>query len=360
MRIGYLIDLHKGGYDQPMPTPQDAHETMEQMIEEGIIAEKAGFHSIQIPDRHGRTECYFPGPEQILTILARETDRIAIGTFTLVHTLMHPMKTAEEFAVIDNLSKGRLYMHACRGAITPGTGSSSGSRRSTCSGASRRRSRSGSSPSRVSASTSTASTGRSSRGCSRRALPAGRLADLGWRQRRAGRDPALGGLRRLLDDAIRSRCARRSGRSRPGSTGSARTELGKKPYIVMMRDGWVADSFEHAAAQFGTHFVEEMRFYYRQGIFTHHPDFQRESDITSERAAPHLIMGTPQQCIEQLERYHEEFGVDYFTIRFRMPTGPSMEAAREQIQRFGEEVVQPIHKKYPAPDHPAIPAACRW
>ena len=137
-------------------------------------------------------------------------------------------------------------------------------------------------------------------------------------------------------------------------------ELGKEPYIVLMRDGWVADTFEDAASEFGSHFVEEMRFYYRQGIFTHHPDFQSEADITAERAAPHLIMGTPQQCIEQLERYHEEFGVDYFTIRFRMPTGPSMEAAHEQIQRFGEEVVQPIHKKYPAPDHPAIPAACRW
>ena len=67
MRIGYLIDLHKGGYDQPMPTPQDAHDTMEAMILEGITAERAGFHSIQVPDRHGRTECYFPGPEQILT-----------------------------------------------------------------------------------------------------------------------------------------------------------------------------------------------------------------------------------------------------------------------------------------------------
>jgi len=67
MRIGYLIDLHKGGYDQPMPTPEDAHATMEAMIEEGVLAERSGFHSIQVPDRHGRTECYFPGPEQILT-----------------------------------------------------------------------------------------------------------------------------------------------------------------------------------------------------------------------------------------------------------------------------------------------------
>ncbi|HET6691516.1 MAG TPA: LLM class flavin-dependent oxidoreductase, partial [Miltoncostaeaceae bacterium] len=115
MRVGYLIDLHKGGYDQPMPSPQDAHDTMEAMIEEGILAEKYGFHSIQIPDRHGRTECYFPGPEQILTILARETDKVAIGSYTWLATLFHPMKGAEQFSVIDNLSQGRLYTTVSRG-----------------------------------------------------------------------------------------------------------------------------------------------------------------------------------------------------------------------------------------------------
>ncbi len=47
-------------------------------------------------------------------------------------------------------------------------------------------------------------------------------------------------------------------------------------------------------------------------------------------------------------------------MRFRMVTGPSFEATREQILRFGEEVVQPLHKKYPPIDHPAIPEACRW
>jgi hypothetical protein len=47
-------------------------------------------------------------------------------------------------------------------------------------------------------------------------------------------------------------------------------------------------------------------------------------------------------------------------MRFRMVEGPSLEMAAEQIRRFGEEVVQPIHKKYAAPDHPAIPEVCRW
>ena len=98
-----------------MPPPDDVHRTLEQMIEEGIVAEKSGFHSLQVPHRHGRTECYYPGPEQLLTILARETDKVAIGTYTFVATLYHPMRAAEQFAIIDNLSKGRLYTTMSRG-----------------------------------------------------------------------------------------------------------------------------------------------------------------------------------------------------------------------------------------------------
>ena len=126
-----------------------------------------------------------------------------------------------------------------------------------------------------------------------------------------------------------------------------------------MRDGWVADTFEEAARDFGTHYVEEMKFYFRQGILAHHPDFDSEEKLTPEATAKHVVLGTPQQCIEQIEYYEEEFGVDYITMRFRMPTGPSFEKTRECIQRFGEEVCAYFHKKDPPIEHPAIPEACR-
>jgi alkanesulfonate monooxygenase SsuD/methylene tetrahydromethanopterin reductase-like flavin-dependent oxidoreductase (luciferase family) len=126
-----------------------------------------------------------------------------------------------------------------------------------------------------------------------------------------------------------------------------------------MRNGWVADSWEDAATTFGEHAAEELRFYFRQGIFVH-PDFPSESSITPKAIAPHQIFGSPQPCVERLEQYHEEFKVDYFTIRLRMPRGPSLKETAEQILRFGEEVVQPIHKKYPPLAHAAIPQGCRW
>jgi len=359
MRVGYLIDLHKGGYDQPVPTPDDAMKTMDAMIAEGVAAERAGFHSVQIPDRHGRTECYFPGPIPLLTILARETDRIAIGTYSCIATLYHPMHAAEQFTVVDNLSGGRLYTTLSRG-YHAGYWQQFG-------------------------------------------IPQDRL--LGrfkeflavWKEAFKGERFDFDGQHYQVEQGLLTPQPYQPGGwpiwggghvtapaiRRSAEYGACRTcddypiqpdvwreqaavyaeraeELGRRPFTVLMRNGWVADTWEDAAREFGAHFVEELRFYFRQGIFVNHPDFTSEADITAERCAPHLVMGSPAQCIEQLERYHEEFGVDYFTMRFRMPSGPSLEAAHEQILRFGEEVVAPIHKKYPAPDHEAIPVACRW
>ena len=126
-----------------------------------------------------------------------------------------------------------------------------------------------------------------------------------------------------------------------------------------MRDGWVADSFEQAAEEFGTHYVNETMFYFRQGIYTHHPDFNTEADITIEKLRPpdHRRRAAVHRAARALPR-----GVRRRLLHDALPDveGPSLEMAAEQIRRFGEEVVQPIHKKYPAPDHPAIPAVCRW
>ena len=115
-----------------------------------------------------------------------------------------------------------------------------------------------------------------------------------------------------------------------------------------MRDGWVADSFEEAAREFGTHFVGAARFYVRHGLLRH-PDFPTEADVTAESLAPHLVLGTPAQCVETLQRAEEERGIDYVMICCRVSTGPSLERTREQIMRLGEEVVAPIHARSATP-----------
>ena len=342
-----------------MPTPADAHQTMELMIEEGILAERAGFHSLQVPHRHGRAENYFPGPEQILTILARETTRVAIGSHAFVATLTHPMKAAEQFAVVDNLSQGRLYTTLSRGYHT-GYWQQFGVPQDHMLGRFQEAIQIWGLAFEGERFTFKGKYWQVEDGL----LAPGPYQSGGW--------PIWGGG--FVTPAACRRSAeygecwtgdmfpivRQTWDERAGAYIERAEELGKRPLIVLMRKGWVADTYEDALAEFGTHVAEEMRFYWRHGIFPAHPDFQSEADITAKRVAPHLIMGTAEQCMEQLARFNREFGVDYFSISFRQPLGPGMDRVREQIRRFGEEVVSPLSSSSAPIDHPAIPAVCRW
>jgi alkanesulfonate monooxygenase SsuD/methylene tetrahydromethanopterin reductase-like flavin-dependent oxidoreductase (luciferase family) len=342
MRLGYLVDTH--GAD------------LEAMLSEGLAAEGAGFHSVLVPDRHGGPTA-FPGPEQLLTLLARETSRAALGTFTFVGTLVHPMKAAEQFSVIDNLSRGRLFTTVSRGFVPEFWGQF------------------GIPEERM--------LGRFLETLKIwRAAFSGERFDFSgrhWEVRggqlapppfQAGGWPIWGGGNANPEAAARSATYGECWTADPfpltdadweGRAGAYREraeQLGKRPYVVLLQDGWVADSFEQAAAEFAVHFARIARFYFRRGQLRH-PDFQSEADLTPEKLGRHLVLGTPEQCRERLEWLREARGVDYVVLCSRLSTGPDFARVREQLARMGEEVVAPVHARYAAPDHPAIPAACR-
>ncbi len=357
MRIGYLIDTHRRS--EGAIEAASLAGGMEAMVDEGVLAAESGFHSVQVPDRHGNLECHFPGPEQLLTLLARETERVGLGTFTWVGTLTHPMKAAEQFSVVDNLSRGRLFTTVSRGFLPPFWEQFGVPQERML-------------------------------GRLKETLEVLRLAFAGERFSFAGKHwqvdsgrlapppyqpggwPLWGGgnavpaaIRRSAEygeswtsDALPFE--RATWEASAGLYRERARELGKVPFVVMMRDGWVADDFASAAAKFGEHYARQVRFYQSQGVLKHHPDFTSAESITAESVGPHLVMGSAAECIERLEYLHEELGVDYVTFCCRLSTGPSLEEVREQIRRFGEEVVGPVHRKYAPPEHPAIPAACRW
>jgi alkanesulfonate monooxygenase SsuD/methylene tetrahydromethanopterin reductase-like flavin-dependent oxidoreductase (luciferase family) len=136
---------------------------------------------------------------------------------------------------------------------------------------------------------------------------------------------------------------------------------GKRPFVVLMRNGWVADSYEQAIDEYGHHYVEHLRKAAASGRMTAYPELDAPQKITPASVREHVIMGSPAECIEKIEYYKEELRVDYVTLRLRLPGGPSFERVREQITRFGAEVVGPIHRKYADPiAHPAIPIGARW
>jgi len=93
--------------DYPLDTPSDAR--YELLLESARFADEDGFHALWIPERHFHSfGGIFPNPSILAAALARETRRIRLHAGCVVLPLHNPIRVAEEWAVVDNLSGGRV------------------------------------------------------------------------------------------------------------------------------------------------------------------------------------------------------------------------------------------------------------
>ena len=86
------------------------------VIEAARFADRAGFDSVWVPERHF-TEMggLYPNPAVLQAALARETQRIQLRAGSVVASLHHPMRIAEEWSMVDNLSGGRVGISLASG-----------------------------------------------------------------------------------------------------------------------------------------------------------------------------------------------------------------------------------------------------
>lgn len=86
------------------------------VIEAARFADRAGFDSVWVPERHF-TEMggLYPNPAVLQAALARETSRIQLRAGSVVASLHHPMRIAEEWSMVDNLSGGRVGISLASG-----------------------------------------------------------------------------------------------------------------------------------------------------------------------------------------------------------------------------------------------------
>ncbi len=85
-------------------------EEYRDIVELSRLAETLGFDSVWVSEHHGSSDGYLPSLLPMLAGLATATDRVLLGTGVMLTPFHHPLRLAEDAAVVDQLSGGRLIL----------------------------------------------------------------------------------------------------------------------------------------------------------------------------------------------------------------------------------------------------------
>src|SRR5215475_10249899 len=89
--------------------PEHGHELYNQYLDQLVLADELGFDGVCINEHHQNAYGTMPSPNLMGAILARETKRVKIAVVGNALPLYNPpVRVAEEFAMIDVISGGRL------------------------------------------------------------------------------------------------------------------------------------------------------------------------------------------------------------------------------------------------------------
>src|SRR6266508_2870106 len=84
-------------------------------LDECRLAEELGFHTVWLAEHHFSPYGIAPSLPVLAAAVACETRRVRIGTAVVVAPFAHPVRIAEEGAMVDILSGGRLDFGLGRG-----------------------------------------------------------------------------------------------------------------------------------------------------------------------------------------------------------------------------------------------------
>jgi probable F420-dependent oxidoreductase len=318
--------------------PAEWHIPFAQLYAEALdlieLADDLGFHSAWVSEHHFSPDGYCPSPMGFSAAIAARTRRIRIGTNIVVLPLVHPLRLAEEAAVVDVLSRGRF---------TLGVGAGYREEEFATFGVSlyERGSRMREGIELLRRAWTEAVVHHQGEHFTADGLsvepkpvqPQGPPILVGARTEAATRRAG-----RLGDGIILSR-----GREQLRWFRDAATQAGRDPdtlEVVTNRIVHVADSAEAAMREIGPHLLYHERSY--QGWFQKsglaHEQGARLFESTGDLPLERYILGPPEEVIARIRELQATYGFTELVMWGRLP-GLPIDVARRSLERFGREVL---------------------
>ena len=320
------------------PAGENLALRVEEVVAEARLAESVGFDSCFFGEHHQDRDGFLPSPLIVSAAVAAQTTTLILGTSVILLPLHHPVKMAEDVITLDIVSRGRFILGV-------GLGYQPVDFRTFEIPIEQRVSRFEEEIEIIRQCWDGSTFSFSGEHFN--------LEDITIRPRPYS-DPSPP----LWIGASRAPGARRAGRIADGFVAGPSTDLpgtialtdayykaaeeaGREPALCLMRDAWVAPTRAEAERVYGPEVIDAYKYYWRNGLneFRH---YANESDINMDNmATDRLIIGEPQQVVDDFHRWKEATGADYFLLRLRHAHsgGPPHERIMEAIQLFGEEVI---------------------
>jgi alkanesulfonate monooxygenase SsuD/methylene tetrahydromethanopterin reductase-like flavin-dependent oxidoreductase (luciferase family) len=110
MKLDYFFTMYNLGHE-----PYGA--VLDHATEQVLVAEEAGFNCAWLGEHHFGGEGWetLPNPVLLASNLAAQTNTIRLGTAGAIITQWHPLRIAEDIAMLDHLTDGRLECGVGRG-----------------------------------------------------------------------------------------------------------------------------------------------------------------------------------------------------------------------------------------------------
>jgi alkanesulfonate monooxygenase SsuD/methylene tetrahydromethanopterin reductase-like flavin-dependent oxidoreductase (luciferase family) len=332
MKVGYFPCT------QDPPRGANIGGILREAIVEAQVAEESGFDSCLFSEHHQQEDCYIPNVILMAGMVGVATKKIKVGTCVTLIPLWHPVHVAEDAAIVDQITGGRMI-------LSVGVGYQE--RDFSAFGLSIKE-RAGRSEEGVEVLKKCWEQERFSHHGKFYNLDDVMITPKPFQKPRppiwmaAWSDVGLKRVARISDGWITSPLEHVQVIKRFADLYRSECKKhGKKPYLVLMRDVLVSESMDTARRESGP-LMYTHKFYFRNNGYA--PDdvtktIKSEDQWTFDVAAPNrLIVGSPKDCLAQLQMWQKEVQPDYLVLRMRHPGGPPHERVKEAIRVFGKEI----------------------